>query len=87
MALTFDDLARHDELVVTTSLGEVTLQLVEAEPHPEPHPGGSLVWRGPAEPALAQGTYPVRAGTEEDVVFLVPLARDPEGHTYQAVYA
>jgi hypothetical protein len=48
----------------------------------------SIVFRGPAEPVLAQGTYRVehdRMGSFD--LFLVPVAPDSDHHCYQAVFA
>jgi hypothetical protein len=82
-------------LRVSTSLGEVALDVVEARPAPEPRTGGSVLLRGPREPHLAQGTYPVRApgaaqgdGPDdvEEPLFLVPVAEDSDAVTYEAVF-
>jgi hypothetical protein len=48
----------------------------------------SLVFRGPPEPLLAQAIYPLRhAGLGLLEIFLVPIARDDGGATYQAVFS
>lgn len=48
----------------------------------------SVIFKGPAEPLLAQGTYPLEneeLGTLE--LFLVPVASDDQGTEYEAVFA
>lgn len=68
---------------VETAAGIVVLQLVSAAPAGA---GGSLEFTGPSSLALTQGTYPVRVGEVDDLVFLVPLADDGTRRTYQAVF-
>ena len=47
-----------------------------------------LIFRGPSDPVLPQATYPL---THEGIgaidVFIVPLSRDEDGTTYQAVFS
>lgn len=48
----------------------------------------TLTLHGPAAPLLPQATYPLHhaaLGTQD--VFLVPVARDEEGCTYEAVFS
>jgi hypothetical protein len=46
-----------------------------------------LIFAGPAVPVLPQGTYRLmHAALGELVLFLVPIARTPEGFQYQAVF-
>jgi hypothetical protein len=48
----------------------------------------SLVFRGPATEALAQGTYPVsHVELGELELFLVPIGPDAEGMRYEAAFA
>ena len=54
-------------------------------------PGGrdpfTLVFRGPAEPLLAQATYTLEhadLGLLE--IFIVPIARDADGTSYEAIF-
>lgn len=58
----------------------------------QPAEGGrrpfTLTFRGPSRPLLPQATYPLRhdvLGTQD--VFLVPIARDEDGCTYEAVFS
>lgn len=70
----------------------LTLELAEASPIALPERAGqrkqfSLLFKGPAEPILAQGIY----GLENDELgrldlFLVPVAADEEGVDYEAVF-
>lgn len=70
----------------------VELLLVEAEhkdagPH-APRPPFSLLFHGPAEPLLPQGTYRFEhpsLGAME--IFIVPLGRDEHGAVYEAFFA
>ena len=69
--------------------GTLLLRLLEVTARP----GGagteqfSLLFRGPADPRLAQGTFSVaHAKLGEFALFLVPLGPDALGMTYQAVF-
>jgi len=47
----------------------------------------SLIFRGPADRPLQQGSYPLehdRLGLQE--IFIVPVARDQRGISYEAVF-
>lgn len=74
-------------LRVTTSVGEVDLQVTEATAVPAPAVGGSLIFSGPTSPELAQGAYPVQGPAIDDLLFLVPIGAGPDGRTYQAIFA
>lgn len=77
--------------------GEVQLELVEVEEGgteavraadaaglPRPF---SIVFRGPVEPLVPQGTYPVtQAEIGSFPLFIVPIAQDASGTQYQAVF-
>lgn len=73
------------------------LVLSEAEAGLEdsgPSPGGatrrqfSLVFRGPADPQLSQGTWELEHDLMGELaLFLVPLGPDADGPRYQAVFA
>lgn len=90
MSITFESLAAllgsGTVVQVRTSLGEVPLAVTSATPNPGGRAGGSLLLSGPPEPALAQGTYPVRAGADEDLLFVVPVGADGSATTYEAVF-
>lgn len=83
--------------------GALTLTLAEATslggsgPDPEaagpdaaaaPREPFSLVFRGPLESQLGQGTYALQHETLGVLaIFLVPVARDAEAMRYEAVFA
>lgn len=51
-------------------------------------PGGSfrLTFRGPAEPIIPQGIYRVMADNFDVEMFLVPVGRDEQGTSYEAIF-
>jgi hypothetical protein len=73
--------------------GGAALRLVEAAPSGERAPGMErdpfrLAFLGPADPVLPQRTYRLEhdaLGTLD--VFLVPIAQDAGGTTYEAIFA
>jgi hypothetical protein len=71
---------------------ELALRLTEAEGLGEPHSPGlrapfSLIFRGPSEPIVGQGTYRLRHATLGALeLFLVPLRPDAAGARYQAIF-
>jgi hypothetical protein len=87
-----DDFAPHVGTVFAIELadiGRVELELSSVAPAggPDGRPF-SLELRGPVEPSLPQRTYPLRheaLGTLE--IFIVPVARDGDATTYEAVFA
>ena len=73
------------ELVEAVDLGGHS---VTASPRPGERSPFSIVFRGPAEPMLAQRTHRIeheRLGAFE--LFLVPIGRDSSGMRYEAVFA
>jgi hypothetical protein len=97
---TYDDFADRvgNEFRVRAPEGP-DLTLVLSEVTAGTHPGGtgpdgatrtqfSLLFRGPAEPVLGQGTWELdheRMGTL--ALFLVPIRPDAEGRRYEAAFA
>lgn len=70
--------------------GVLELVLVRAEegPYPRDRPAGSLTFRGPAEPALRQGTLDMsHPDLGEFALFVVPVGHDESGTEYQAVFS
>lgn len=71
----------------------VELTLTEARPGPWQPEGESavayeLIFRGPADPVLAQATYRMAHATLGSLdIFVVPLSSDAQGTTYQAVFS
>jgi hypothetical protein len=88
--------ARDSTFTLEHPDGPLALVLVEATPYGGPGapcddaddpPSFTLLFRGPAEPQLAQGTRPLRharLGALE--IFLVPVGRDADGMRYEAVF-
>ena len=50
--------------------------------------GGSfrLEYLGPAEPILPQSTYPMSEGEDRFEMFIVPVASEPAGIRYEAIF-
>jgi hypothetical protein len=79
----------------TFAVGEgeaVDLELTEARAlaadENAPRPSFALTFRGPGEPLLPQATYAFRHSTLELLeIFIVPVARDADGSTYEATFA
>lgn len=69
----------------------VELTLAEAAPGPWQRPeGGKIAFRlefsGPPDPVLAQATYRMQhAELGELDIFIVPIARDDDAATYEAI--
>jgi hypothetical protein len=96
--LTLDHVRPTVGSVYALDLGEygaldLTLLSAEGSGRP-PAPGGairepfSLEFRGPLDPQLGQATYQlVHAELGSLAAFLVPIAREPEGMRYQAIFA
>lgn len=53
-----------------------------------PRPGGafSLLFRGPVDPVLPQAIYPFALGGEAVDIFIVPIASEPAGVQYEAIF-
>jgi hypothetical protein len=48
----------------------------------------SLLFRGPADVCVAQGTYPLRVdGGDPIAIFIVPVSRDADGYRYEAIFS
>ncbi|CAI9412571.1 DUF6916 family protein [Nocardioides sp. T2.26MG-1] len=88
-----------EEFQVGVAGGSRTVSMVLTEATEGSEPGGtgpdgqsrrqfSLVFRGPGEPALPQGTYVVgHPGLGRFELFLVPIARDADALQYEAAFA
>jgi len=50
--------------------------------------GGSfrLEFLGPLDPQLGQGVFPFLIGTDQFAIFIVPVAREPGGARYEAIF-
>jgi hypothetical protein len=73
--------------------GPVTLCLVEASalgdaPNAQTRAPFSIIFRGPRDPALAQGIHRLEHGSIGTFeLFLVPIQPEADGPRYQAVFA
>jgi len=94
-SLTADDFAAHSGggylLRIAGAAEPIPLELVEVTGGgPGPRRDGrpfSLVFRGPRSPLLPQAQYRVEhAAMGELDIFLVPIARDAQGLSYEAVF-
>jgi hypothetical protein len=89
--LTFDDFAgqlgkAYDILV---GGGRLPVVLDEAQPLPgSQRQGGGfrLVFRGPIQPIIPQGVYPVQRGSVTHEIFMVPIAQAQTGIKYEAIF-
>lgn len=89
--LTFDDFAgrlgkAYDILV---GGGRLPVVLDEAQPLPggvREGGGFRLVFRGPLQPIIPQGVYPVQRGSETHEIFMVPIAQVQTGIQYEAIF-
>jgi hypothetical protein len=93
-APSLSDFAGHVDRPFEATAGAVraTLTLTEATALPGGAPGYpspfSLVFRGPSQPRLAQGTYELahpRLGPL--AMFIVPIGADETGVQYQAIFS
>ena len=95
-ALTLDDFTPHvgSRFRLQADEGDLEMELSAAEAGGvEDAPRGarppfSLTFRGPPGPILPQRIYRLEHdGMGELEIFLVPIGADPEGVTYEAVFA
>jgi hypothetical protein len=78
-ALRAGDTSLELELVEVKTLGSA--------PRPNMREPFSLLFHGPSAPALRQGTYPLEhAALGPQTLFIVPIGRDGEHTTYQAIF-
>ena len=88
--LKLSDFAVGQSYEVEASAGPLPMTLIEAqELQGSPRESGAfrLEFRGPFEPVLEQAIYPV-SGPDgaRDEIFIVPIAREPDGMRYEAVF-
>jgi hypothetical protein len=84
-----DNLNTTFQIMDKASPTVVEARLVEVDEgrSSETHEQFSLLFAGPSEPQLAQGTYEIRHGTiGEFELFLVPIAADANHTSYEAVF-
>jgi hypothetical protein len=97
--LTYDDFGDRvgEQFEVATADGALLIELIEVTgsdvaggtgPDGVQRAQFSLVFRGPADPVLSQGTVALtHAAMGELVLFLVPLGSDATGMRYEAAFA
>ncbi len=89
--LRLDEFTGREGESFTLVLGDITLPFNLARVRPLPdtgREGGAFVldWQGPIEPLLPQAIYSLRHGDEEFEMFIVPVAQNPDGTKYEAVF-
>ena len=92
--LTADDFAAHSGsrylLRLAGAAEPIPLELVEVTASSRPRRGGrpfSLVFRGPRSPSLPQAQYRLEHEAMGALdIFLVPIALDAQGLSYEAVF-
>jgi hypothetical protein len=89
--LTIDDFAPHrrQSYALDHEGAQVELRLEKVQELPKRmREAGSfrLEFRGPNEPMLEQAIYRLARGDEAHDIFIVPIARDEESTTYEAVF-
>lgn len=89
---TFEPIVGDRFEIAGGAVGGESLELVlESATKSGDWPGGrdpfSLIFRGPPEPVLPQAIYPLtHAGLGVLEIFVVPIAGDAEGVSYQAIF-
>ena len=87
--LTAQDFAVGEAYDISFSDGTLALTVATVEPIPNaPRDGGGfrIELVGPPEYVLPQATYPLSRGGEVREIFIVPIARDPSGTRYEAIF-
>ena len=89
--LRFEDFSPHigQGYEIQVGGGMLALRLDEAQPLPgSAREGGGfrLLFRGPMQPQLPQGVYPLQRRGQVDQVFIVPIACDQRGTAYEAIF-
>ena len=63
------------------------LDALREMPTPEGFEAFALTFKGPIEPFMPQSSYCVEVeGHPSTMIFVVPIARDDSGYTYEAVF-
>lgn len=89
--LSLDDFSSSigSDFVIEFIDGSLTLKLSEAQALARGvRAGGAfrLAWIGPSSPVLQQAIYAMRHGDETHEIFIVPIASDSGGTTYEALF-
>ncbi|HEX8579786.1 MAG TPA: hypothetical protein VF655_09370 [Allosphingosinicella sp.] len=65
----------------------LTVRVVEELPRAARDAGGfRLEFAGPSQPILEQAIYTFRGSRRSDDIFIVPVAADANGATYEAIF-
>ncbi|MBZ9745789.1 hypothetical protein LB516_11080 [Mesorhizobium sp. CO1-1-7] len=75
--------------IIETGAGRISLELSAVNriaASPRPGGGFSLLFRGAREIALPQATYSLAGAGGVHDIFIVPVAADATGRTYEAVF-
>jgi hypothetical protein len=90
--LTIDDFSGKTGTVYDVLVNGEAFPMTLAASQPLPDSGREggcfrLEFRGPMDPVLPQAIYPFRGqGGEPVEIFIVPIARDPDGTRYEAIF-
>lgn len=89
--LSYDDFSESVGSAYGVKAGEQQLELTlakAAQLGPSARAAGSfrLEFLGPAEPMLEQAIYSFTQGEDEFEIFIVPVARDESGTSYEAIF-
>jgi hypothetical protein len=89
--LTFDDFAgrlgKAYEILAGGQRVAVVLDEAQTLPGGARQGGGfRLVFRGPHQPVLPQGIYPIQRGSETHEIFVVPIGQTQAGIKYEAIF-
>jgi hypothetical protein len=72
---------------ITVELELVEVQSLGKAPRADMREPFSLLFAGPLSPMLSQGSYPCEhASLGAHELFLVPIGRDPQRASYQAIF-
>jgi hypothetical protein len=88
-ALRFSDFAVGESFAVRAGDSEIELKLEAADELPQQvREEGSfrLLFAGPPDPLLPQAIYAMKRGEETLEIFIVPIAREPDGIRYEAIF-
>jgi hypothetical protein len=81
--------AQRDKAFTLTDVEGVALQLIEVRQlsgFTPAHEAYALLFRGPLQAELGQGTYALALEGQTIDIFLVPVARKADGMHYEAIF-
>lgn len=92
LVLTYEFFAGLDGKEMQLAVNEneqINITLKEVNMRPNPPEGWEnfiLLFEGPAQPVLTQGTYEITSGEDSFPLFLVPVEGDHTGVAYEVVF-